>query len=174
MRGDADAGPAAWAALAPGVAAGAPRASLFASYLRTRGAGVARDPAEALALARVAAEGGVPEGMFELHVLPRQRDGGTPEGLAWCERAAARGHARALFNLAVFAAIGEGQPADLALARSRYAAAAEAGSAQAAHNLACMLRDGEGGDVDMDEAARWAAQADAMGVPVWGFGDGEE
>ncbi len=174
LRGDPGAGPAAWAALAPGVAAGQPRASLFASYLRTRGAGVAPDPEAALALARVAAEGGLPEGMFEVHVLLRRRDGPSAEALEWCARAAARGHARALFNRAVFAAIGEGEPADLALARARYAEAAEAGSAQAAHNLACMLRDGEGGPVDLGAAARWAALAAEGGLPVWGFGDGDE
>ena len=115
------------------------------------------------------AEGGAPEGMFEVHVLLRGRGAPPAESTPWCARAAALGHPRALYNLAVFAAIGEGRPVDLAEARARYAEAAAAGSGPAAQNLARMRRDGEGGPVDLPGAEEAAQTAAALGYPVPGF-----
>lgn len=169
LRGWPEAGAAAWAALQPAVAAGEPRASLFASFLCTRGLGVEADPALALRLAMASAEGGAPEGMFEVHVLLRSAGAPTAQSTAWCAKAAALGHPRALYNLAVFAAIGEGRPVDLAEARARYAEAAAAGSGPAAQNLARMRRDGEGGPVDLPGAEEAAQTAAALGYPVPSF-----
>jgi len=175
LRGWPEAGTAAWAALQPAVTAREPRASLFASFLCTRGLGPTADPELALALAMASAEGGAPEGMFEVHVLLRGRGAPPADSTPWCEKAAALGHPRALYNLAVFAAIGEGRPVDLAEARARYAEAAAAGSGPAAQNLARMRRDGEGGPVDLPGADEAAQAAGALGYPVPGFeAEGED
>ncbi len=124
------------------------------------GAGV--DKARAAECYRVAAERGLDWAMYNYATLLALGDGvaeDKPAALAWLERAAALGNAKAVNFVGSFHEDGWATPRDLAKAAEHYARAAEGGDFRAAFNHARML--GAAGRID--EALAWLRVAGETG-----------
>ena len=81
------------------------------------------------------------------------------------EKAAAQGHAGALYNLGVLALEGD-DPAkpDFAKAADYFRRAAEAGDGNAAYSYGVLLRQGKGVPLDIAESAQWLKSAADAGI----------
>jgi TPR repeat protein len=119
-----------------------------------------------LAHHRHAAEGGLPDAMFELYVYGSRGIGQPVDEVAaveWCRRAAEAGSVRAMTNLGGFYATGRGVPHDPQLSLHWYEQAAELGHGRAAGTLGVMYAAGQGVEVDEELARRWLAIALSLG-----------
>jgi len=128
-------------------------ASRRAMYELGRALAANRQPADAVAAWRKAADKGSTAAMVELGVAYASGAGvpqDNAEARKLLERAAQGGNPRGVTNLA---ALGGGAPADPTQARALLAKAAEANSAEAQYQLGLMEADGTGGPKD-DIAAR--------------------
>ncbi len=81
----------------------------------------------------------------------------------WYEKAAARGHADAQFNLAALLYAGRGGDADPAAAAAWYEKAAVQGHADAQAALGYLYENGDGVPLDAARAAEWYRKAAAQG-----------
>ncbi len=77
------------------------------------------------------------------------------EAVKWYRKAAARGHAKALYNLGVMYDIGQGVTQDYARAAKWYHMAAGRGYAIAQSNLGLMYSSGQGVTQDYVQAHIW-------------------
>ena len=124
------------------------------------------EDAEAVRWYRIAAEGGLAEGQYNLGTLYAQGRGvqrDDTQAAKWFELAAHQGLAPAQFNLASFYASGRGVARDNALAAVWFEQAAKAGLPQAQHNLGLMYEHGQGVALDRDRALQWYQAALAQG-----------
>lgn len=126
------------------------------------GWGVAIDKARAADCYRVAAERGLDWAMYNYATLLALGDGVAEDkalALAWLERAAALGNAKAINFVGSFAEDGWAGPVDMAKAADCYARAAEGGDFRGAFNHARMLI----ADGARDDALAWIARAGEWG-----------
>lgn len=130
------------------------------------GAAVGRNEAEAARWFRIASNLGDPQAAFELGALLLQGAGGLAKDPAAAkqefERAAAKNHPGALYNLGVMALGGE-KP-DYAKAAQFFLRAAEAGDENAFYSYGVMEREGKGVPQDVPQSARWLKKAADAGV----------
>ena len=146
-------------------AGGDPRAALEVAVALLDGAGVTRDPAAAVPWLTLAADAGLAPAEFRLGTLyergigvARSRD----TAKAWYDRAAGRGHVKAMHNLAVLLSeAGEGR--DLGRAVSWFEKAARHGLVDSQFNLAVLYVRGLGVATDQAAAYRWFALAARQG-----------
>lgn len=94
-------------------------------------------------------------------------DGATPpnftEAVAWTERAAIAGHCRAMHDMGVFYARGEGVPRDDARAYRWFRQAGEHGVADSQYNLGIIFQQGLGVEPSLREALTWFVLAAQSG-----------
>ena len=132
------------------------------------GIGVAQSLVKAWHWYKMAAEGGLAAAQYFLAGYYYSGNEGVAVDLArarmWNERAAAQGHAGALYNLGYMHRNGEGGPQDLARARELYEQAAAQGDAGAMVNIGGLLADGKDMEQDLNEAMRWFLKAKAHGA----------
>jgi TPR repeat protein len=88
----------------------------------------------------------------------------TAPALDLFEKAAAKGHAGAMFALGALYAGGHGMPMDRQLAQQWFRAAAELGHGHAQMMLGRYLASGAAGDYDDEEARLWLERAVAQGI----------
>jgi localization factor PodJL len=146
-------------------AGGDPRAALEVAVSLIDGLGVKRDPAAAVPWLMLAADSGLAPAEFRLGTLyergigvARNRD----TAKVWYDRAAGRGHVKAMHNLAVLLAeAGEGR--DLARAVGWFEKAARHGLVDSQFNLAVLYVRGLGVAEDRLAAYRWFALASRQG-----------
>lgn len=81
----------------------------------------------------------------------------------WFRRAAAEGHAEAMFFLGILHSAGQGVEQDAGAAAAWYKQAAEIGFADAMYNLAYLHIEGKGVEQDDSAALRWFRRASDMG-----------
>jgi len=81
----------------------------------------------------------------------------------WFEKAAAKGHAGAQYNLGILSYLGQGGPQDFATAAKWFNRAAEAGHAAAQYNLGFMYYEGKGVKKDDLQAYTWIDRAANQG-----------
>ncbi len=124
------------------------------------GLGVKKDPVEAARWYKLAADRGDPQAQFQL-AAAALRGEGLPENKALAksllEKAAAQGHAGALYNLGIMAIDAEIQ--DFRTAANYFRKAAEGGNMDGAYSLAVLYREGRGVPRDVREAAKWLRRA---------------
>jgi len=126
------------------------------------GWGTVPDQARAAECYRGAAARGLPQAMYNYATqlaLGRGVARDRSAALAWLEKAAALGFAKADNFVGSFAEDGWAGPCDMNRARTRYARAAEGGDFRGCFNHARMLA----GDGRVDEAAHWIGRACALG-----------
>jgi localization factor PodJL len=146
-------------------AGGDPRAALEVAIALLDGTGVTRDPAAAVPWLTLAADSGLAPAEFRLGTLyergigvARSRD----TAKAWYDRAAGRGHVKAMHNLAVLLSeAGEGR--DLVRAVGWFEKAARHGLVDSQFNLAVLYVRGLGVAADPAAAYRWFALAARQG-----------
>jgi len=126
------------------------------------GWGAAVDKARAAQCYRVAAESGLDWAMYNYATLLALGDGvaeDKAEALAWLEKAAALGNAKAVNFVGSFAEDGWAGPRDMAKAARCYAQAAQGGDFRGCFNHARMLADAG----DVDGAVHWIGEAARLG-----------
>lgn len=120
------------------------------------GLGVKKDPAEAVRWYKLAADRGDPQAQFAL-AAATLRGEGAPQDKAAAKalllKAAAKGHAGAMYNLGVMAIDSDIQ--DFKSAADYFRKAAEGGNMDGAYSLAVLYREGRGVPQDIREAAKW-------------------
>ena len=130
------------------------------------GAAVGRNELEASKWFRIASGLGDPQAAFELGALLLEGANGLdkdPAGAkAQFERAAAKNHPGALYNLGVMA-LGDEKP-DYPKAAQYFLRAAQAGDDNAAYSYGVMEREGKGVAQNVTDAARWLKRAADAGV----------
>jgi len=130
------------------------------------GAAVGRNEREASKWFRIASDLGDPQAAFELGALLLEGANGVPKDLAGAkeqfERAAAKNHPGALYNLGVMA-LGS-KPPDYAKAAQYFLRAAQAGDDNAAYSYGVMERDGKGVPQNLADGVRWLKRAADAGV----------
>ena len=120
-------------------AAGDARGTLYIGVMYDVGLGAARDPVQARAWYRRAADAGSVSGAFNLAVMNDAGVGGPrnlSEAAAWYARAAKSGYGRAEYNLAGLYEIGSGVPRSRSRAIALYVKAAAHGVTAARTHLA--------------------------------------
>ncbi len=107
---------------------------------------IARDPAGALTHLRAAAEQGLADAQYNAAALlfNSGQEPAAVEARGWLLKAAAQGHAEALYTSGRNYRTGQGVPVDLEKALGCYYAAAEQGHARAQFALGLMLASGSG------------------------------
>jgi TPR repeat protein len=126
------------------------------------GWGTAPDKSRAAQCYRVAAERGLDWAMYNYATLLALGDGVDEDktaALAWLERAAALGNAKAINFVGSFAEDGWAGPRDMARAADCYARAAQGGDFRGAFNHARML----GATGEIDAAIPWLRRAGVLG-----------
>lgn len=126
------------------------------------GWGTAVDKGRAAQCYRIAADRGLPEGMYNYATLLALGAGVGEDravALAWLEKAAALGFAKAINFVGSFAEDGWAGPRDMARAADCYAHAAQGGDFRGCFNHARMVA----GAGDTDAAVRWIARASELG-----------
>lgn len=151
------------------------------------GWGTTPDKVRAAECYRVAAERGLDWAMYNYATLLALGDGVAEDkiaALAWLEKAATMGNAKAINFVGSFAEDGWAGPRDMAKAADCYARAAAGGDFRGAFNHARML--GAAGDVDaalpwlrqagatgnarfVEQVATWLAGSDVAGFPTRGL-----
>ena len=130
------------------------------------GAAVGRNELEASRWFRIASDLGDPQAAFELGALLLEGPGGVakdPAGAkAQFERAAAKNHPGALYNLGVMA-LGGDKP-NYAKAAQYFLRAAEAGDDNANYSYGVMEREGKGVPQNVADSVRWLKRAADAGV----------
>ena len=134
------------------------------------GLGVRRDLKEAAHWYRLSADRGDPQGAFSL-ALAYLRGRGVEESrqnaVVWLEKAAAKNHSGALYNLGLLAIDGDLQ--DFDRARNMFSRAADLGNVDAAYALGLLYKEGRGAPIDAAKAAEWfrkAADANIVAAQV--------
>jgi TPR repeat protein len=120
--------------------------------------GVARDPTQAAAWYRRAAEGGLAAAQNSLGSLYQAGDGveqSFAEAMAWYQKAADQAHAQGIHNLGFLYDEGKGVAEDNTRAIALYVRAAEQGWVESMVNLASMYRTGDGIPSSPREAFKW-------------------
>jgi len=144
---------------------GSTAAMVELGVMLAKGAGVAKDEAQARALFQRAAQAGNPRGATNLAAIGA--DGGAPsdpaQARALLEQAAATNSAEAEFQLGMMEANGTGGPKDDVAARAMFAKAAAQGHAAATEWLAAFEEAGLGGPKDKDAAKVDYQKAVALG-----------
>ena len=144
----------------------------FALGLRySEGKGVAKDPAQALAWWRKAAEQSNSEAQYRLGAIYDNRYSDivygvtkdTAQAISWYRKAAEQGLADAQFMLGMKYQNGEGVPKDAAQAVAWWRKAAEQDQATAQFNLGVMYDHGEGVPKDAAQAVAWWRKAAEQG-----------
>lgn len=116
---------------------------------------------------RLRAQTGDAEAQYSLGMMLSQ--GGTGEGgdlaesVQWLEKAAAQGHARAQYELALALKLGRGTLQDYTAAGRWFASAAHQGHVGAQYHMGRLHRIGEGVDLDLVRAYAWFNRAAAQG-----------
>jgi TPR repeat protein len=132
------------------------------------GVSVKRDPVEAVRWYRLAADAGDRQATFALGVTLLTGAPGVAKDRAAAkvllEKAAAQGHAGALYNLGVMAIEGEGSGPDFAKAAVLFRRSAEAGDDDGSYSYGVLLRDGRGIPLDIAGAAHWLKKAADGGI----------
>jgi TPR repeat protein len=126
------------------------------------GWGTAPDKTRAAACYRIAAERGLDWGMYNYATLLALGEGVAEDrvaALAWLDRAAAMGNAKAINFVGSFAEDGWGGPRDMTKAADCYARAAEGGDFRGCFNHARMLLD----KGEVEAAMPWLARAATLG-----------
>jgi TPR repeat protein len=139
------------------------------------GAGVPRDPVEAVQWFRRAADQGDPQARYNLGVAI-QNGAGAPrdpaEAAHWYALSEAE-YAPSAAALGYLYELGLGVPQDQAAARRHYESAALRGNLIAQENLATMYAYGRGGPIDHVQALRWnmaaARQGGLIGINDVGY-----
>ena len=130
------------------------------------GAAVGRNELEASKWFRIASGLGDPQAAFELGALLLEGGNGLDKDPAGAktqfERAAAKNHPGALYNLGVMA-LGDEKP-DYSKAAQYFLRAAQAGDDNAAYSYGVMEREGKGMAQNVTDAARWLKRAADAGV----------
>ena len=133
------------------------------------GQGVARDPVEAVAWLRKAAQQGHAEAQVQLGVC-FQSGTGVPadaeQAFEWFRKAAEQGNPRGQLQLGLAYQRGRGVPVDIAKGLELVRKAAEAGHPKAQLDLGLAYRDGFGTNPDPEQAAFWVALSASQGSPV--------
>ena len=118
---------------------------------------------------RRAATLGLPQAQFHLANLYEDGKAGLPkdpvQARAWMARAASGGDSKAMFNLGLDFANGEGGEKDDRAAVAWFRRAADLGLRDAQFNLAVMNQNGRGGPKSAAEAYKWFTIAAAAGDP---------
>ena len=118
---------------------------------------------------RRAANLGLPQAQFHLANLYEDGKAGLPkdpvQARAWMSRAAAGGDSKAMFNLGLYFANGEGGEKDDRSAVAWFRRAADLGLHDAQFNLAVMHQNGRGAPKSAAEAYKWFLIAAASGDP---------
>jgi uncharacterized protein len=132
------------------------------------GVSVKRDPAEAARWYRLAADAGDRQATFALGMTLLTGAPGVAKDRAAAktllEKAAAQGHAGALYNLGVMAIEGDGSGPDFAKAADLFRRSAEAGNDDGSYSYGVLLRDGRGVPLDITAAAHWLKRAADGGI----------
>lgn len=144
----------------------APAMTLLGEIYRD-GLAVRQDLAEAARWYRLASGLGDKNAQFQLGVM--LLDDGEPNDKAAAkalfEKAAAQGHAAALYNLGVLAIPDDGTTKpDFAKAADYFRRAADAGDGNGAYSYGVLLRDGKGVPLDTAQSAIWLKRAADGGV----------
>ena len=156
--------------------AGNAKAELVVGLKYLDGDGVAANPLEAAKWLERAAEQGMPFAQYRLGTMydPQNRQGtandrGVPADPAravhWYELAAQAGNRKAMHNLAVAYASGNGTAKNLAEAARWFSKAAALGLADSEFNLAVLYERGMGVPQSLLDAYKWYAIAAASGDP---------
>jgi TPR repeat protein len=136
------------------------------AVLLLQGRGVAKDPAQAVALLTRAAEQGSAFAKYRLAAAYQEGEG-VPQDYArcvhWYAQAAADGHGPSINNLADKYENGLGVPQDLAKAFELYSVAAEKDILAAWYSLGCMYLEGRGVPQDRGKARAWLEKAAEYG-----------
>ncbi|MFM2444751.1 MAG: hypothetical protein RJB09_1937 [Pseudomonadota bacterium] len=124
------------------------------------GSGIRKNTAEAARWYKLAADRGDPQAQFHLAAAALRGEGiaedrSLAKGLL--QKAAAKGHAGALYNLGIMAIDGDIQ--DFTSAAEFFRKAAERGNMDGAYSLAVLYREGRGVPQDIPEAAKWLRRA---------------
>ena len=130
------------------------------------GWGIAADKRRAGECFRIAAERGLDWAMYNYATALALGDGvteGKPGALAWFEKAAALGNAKAVNHIGSFHEDGWVVERDMAKAAEFYARAAAGGDFRGAFNHARMLLDAG----QVDEARGWLREAAETGTPAF-------
>jgi len=133
---------------APQIAPSDDLASLYAQAHATQ------NEADSHALLQRAADGGFAPAHYQL-AKRAERAGDLTAARRATERAALLGNTRAMHDLGVYAARGEGGPRDDAAAYRWFRAAAELGVAESQYNLGVLHAEGRGAPADTLEALFW-------------------
>jgi len=132
------------------------------AVLLLQGNGVAKDPAQGIALLTKAADQGSAFAKYRLAVCYQQGEG-VPQDYAqcvhWYRQAAEEGYGPAINNLGDKYEKGLGVPPDLAKAFELYTVAAEKNVVAAWYSLGCMYQEGRGVEQDKDKARSWLQKA---------------
>jgi TPR repeat protein len=102
--------------------------------------------------------------LAEMMLNGRGGPASTAGALDLFEKAAAKGHAGAMFALGALHAGGHGMPADRPLAQQWFRAAAELGHGHAQMMLGRYLSSSAAGDQDDEDARVWLERAVAQGI----------
>jgi TPR repeat protein len=132
------------------------------AVLLLQGRGVAKDPAQGIALLTKAATQGSAFAKYRLAVCYQEGEG-VPQDYAqcvqWYNQSAEQGYAVAINNLADKYENGLGVEKDLAKAFELYSVAAEKNIVAAWYSLGCMYQEGRGVEQDKDKARSWLEKA---------------
>ncbi|HVY84726.1 MAG TPA: AAA family ATPase [Caulobacterales bacterium] len=113
---------------------------------------------EGVVALRAVAEDGFPLAQYRLAKLYELGEGlpsDLPQARQWTERAAAAGNIRAMHDLGVYLARGDGGVRDEMSAFRWFKLAAERGVADSQYNLAVLYAQGRGVSADLSEALTW-------------------
>jgi TPR repeat protein len=132
--------------------------ALALAYLR--GEGVAKDETAAARWADAAARRGDPEAQYLAGSLARSD---PARAFTWYQRGAAMGNVKAMHNLAIAYAQGQGTPKDATLAVQWFARAAALGYIDSAFDLGVIYESGQGVKQDARAALHWYDVAAAAG-----------
>lgn len=141
-----------------------------------KGAGVPKDPAEALKWLRKAADQGYDVAQVEIGWMYDHGEGVSKDdrtAVDWYRKAAEQGHPPAEVLLGAMYVQGRGLPKDDKAAAEWFRKAADQGVADAQNELGSMYARGQGVNQDYEAAAEWyrkaAQQGDAMAEYNLGF-----
>jgi TPR repeat protein len=130
------------------------------------GVGVAKNPAKAVEVWRLAAGDGNLDGYLKLGVAYGEGEGVAKDeskAVEYYHAAAKEGLSGAAYNLAIMIYFGRGVQQNHKVARDWFERAAEQGIPDAMYNLGVMFENGEGGTKSPVKAAEWYRKAADLG-----------
>ncbi|MDE6464557.1 MAG: sel1 repeat family protein, partial [Muribaculaceae bacterium] len=141
-------------------------AATFIGYMYRMGQGTAQDYAEAVRWFLKAAEGGNPDGMYNLGYMYREGRGVAQdyaEAVRWYRKAIAAGSINAMTNLGFMYEKGYGVAQSWTEAIRLYTEAAQGGDEVGMYNLGNCYRYGQGVAQDREQAIYWYRKAAEKG-----------